>query len=178
MNKEERIQNQLWSVAVHESGHIVALLSYNIIPYHVELNSSGGCTSCHYPDNWTRDKDDFVLLAGCVAESINNGTFADIVEQVISGDIPEGSSSDFSKLQMTNTKITAETMLYIRDYLCAERWNIVMEYASELLEHGELNKKAISAIADRLLGVDKNIGRIARLMMKRAFLTFDEISCI
>jgi hypothetical protein len=53
-----------------------------------------------------------------------------------------------------------------------------MEYASELLEHGELNKKAISAIADRLLGVDKNIGRIARLMMKRAFLTFDEITCL
>ncbi len=178
MNKEERIQNQLWAVAIHESGHIVALLSYHIIPYHVELNSSGGCTSCHYPNDWSRDKDDYVLLAGCVAESINDGTFADVVEQVINGDIPKGSSSDFSKLQMTSTKLIAETMLYIRDYLCAERWSIVMEYASELLEHGELNKKAISAIADRLLGIDKNIGRIAKLMKKRTFFTYDEIRCL
>ena len=174
MKKEDTIKNKLWSVAVHESGHIVALLSFNITPYYVELNDSGGCTRCHYPANWTRDDDDYVLLAGCVAEHMSNGTFADMVEQVIAGDIPAGASSDFSKLKMTDTQLIADTMLYIHDYFCNERWMIVLEIASELLEYGALNELAISAIANRLCGINRNIGRIARLMQKRKFLTHYE----
>jgi len=68
--------------------------------------------------------------------------------------------------------------LYIHDYFCNERWEIVLDFASELLENGALDKKAISEIADRLCGVDREIGRIARLMKKRTFLTYDEIYCI
>ncbi|MBP5673266.1 MAG: hypothetical protein J6X49_12825 [Victivallales bacterium] len=175
MNKKDTIENRLWSVAVHESGHIVALLSYHITPYYVEINDSGGCTKCDYPNDWTMDKDDYVLLSGCVAESMSNGTFADVVEQVIAGEIPQGASSDFSKLKMTDTQLIADTMLYIRDYFCNERWSIVMEFATELLLHGELNKKAISAIADRLCGIEHDIGRIARLMQRRKFFTYDEL---
>ena len=175
MTKEEGIKNKIWSVAVHESGHIVALLSFNITPYYVELNDTGGHTECHYPANWTRDDDDYVLLAGCVAEHMSDGTFVDMVEQVIAGDIPQGASSDFSKLKLTDTQIIADTMLLIHDYFCNERWSIVMEFASELLEFGALNELAISAIADRLCGIEHDIGRIARLMQKRKVLTYDEL---
>lgn len=72
MTKEERIQERLFNVAIHESGHILALLSFNITPYYVELNELGGETKCTYPNDWTKDKDDYVLLSGCVAESISN----------------------------------------------------------------------------------------------------------
>lgn len=162
MNKEDIIRNILWSIAIHESGHIVALLSYHIKPYYVELNESGGCTHCHYPEDWTKEDDDYVLLAGTVAEHMGKGMFDDLVRQVVSGDVPEGASSDFSKLQMTDAKEIADAMLRIHDYFCNRRWSFVLEFASELLKHGTLVEKDIAAIADRLCGIDGAIGRIAR----------------
>ena len=173
MTKEERIQERLFNVAIHESGHILALLSFHITPYYVELNELGGETKCTYPNDWTKDKDDYVLLSGCVAESISNNTFADLIEQVLAGNIPKGSSSDFSKLTLSDTKLIADMMLHIRDYILNERWFIVLEFASELLEHGKLNRKDISKIADRLCGIDRNIGHIAHFMENRTSLTLD-----
>ena len=174
--KENRIARKLFGVAVHEAGHIVALLSYHITPYRAVLESENrGRTYFHNPAWWTQDDADHIALAGTVAEHMANGTFAGTLEVVKIGLTPRGASSDFNKLSMTDTDLIADTMLYIHDYFSNERWGIVLEYASELLEKRILHKKDIERIADKLCGVERDIGRIARTRRQRYYWTEEEL---
>ena len=97
------------------------------------------------------------------------------MEVVKIGLTPRGASSDFDKLSMADTDLIADTMVFIHDYFCNERWGIVLEYASELLEKRILYKKDIERIADKLCGVERDIGRIARIRQQRHYLTAEEL---
>ena len=174
--KEDRIARKRYGVAVHEAGHIVALLSFHVMPYRVVLESENrGRTYYNRRPSWTQDNEDYVALAGTVAEHMANGTLAGTLEVVKIGLTPRGASSDFDKLSMTDTDLIADTMVFIHDYFCNERWGIVLEYASELLDKRILHKKDIERIADKLCGVERDIGRIARIKNQRHYLTAEEV---
>jgi hypothetical protein len=174
--KEDRIARKLYGVAVHEAGHIVALLSFHVMPYRVVLESENrGRTYYNRRPSWTQDDEDYVSLAGTVAEHMANGTFAGTLEVVKMGLTPRGASSDFDKLSMTDNDLIADTMLYIHDFFCNERWGIVLEYASELLEKRILLQSDIERIADKLCGGERDIGRIARIRQRRHYLTAEEL---
>ena len=51
----------------------------------------------------------------------------------------------------------------------------MLEYASELLDKRILHKKDIERIADKLCGVERDIGRIARIKNQRHYLTAEEV---
>lgn len=88
---------------------------------------------------------------------------------------PRGASSDFDKLSMTDNDLIADTMLYIHDYFCNERWRGVLEYASELLEKRILPQSDIERIADKLCSVEHDIGRIARIRNQRHYFMEEEL---
>lgn len=158
-------------VAYHEAGHTLYYLLRGITPDRVEVIGAGyGMTVAEDPlFPYSHLTQDFILLAGTVAEHIYAGDFADVLQLVHSGGIPEGADSDFSNLYEIDFEIIAEMMMYLYDLFATERWLLLSAIAEELIEKRVLEKNEISRIVVRLARINQNMERIGNLRKKRIY---------
>ena len=158
-------------VAYHQSGHTLYYILRGIIPERVEIISAGsGMTMAEAPlfpySNLTQD---FISLAGTVAEHIYAGDFADVLELVHSGGIPAGADFDFYDLYETDCEVIAEMMMFLYDLFATERWLLLSAIAEELIEKRVLEKNEICRIVARLARINQNMERIGKLRKKRIY---------
>lgn len=158
-------------VAYHQAGHTIYYILRGIIPCRVEVvNEDEGYTSADDSlEPWSALTQDFVLLAGTVAQHIYAGDFAEILEMVQTGGIPEGALSDFFKLSEQDPGIIAQMMLYLYDLFVTERWLLLSTIAEQLIQKRVLQKDDIAKIVVRLNKINQNLDRIAKIRQKRIY---------
>ena len=93
-------------VAYHEAGHTLYYMMRGVVPDSIEVVDAGQGMTITEPaidSGWSSLTQDFILLAGTVAEHMYAGDFADTLSLVADGDIPSGAWSDFGKLTETDS---------------------------------------------------------------------------
>ena len=163
-------------VAYHEAGHVMYYLLRGIVPECVEVVDENQGTTYVDSEEETLSAltQDFSLLAGTVAQHIYAGDFSSTLQQVQAGGVPDGASSDFSKLTESDAGVIAEMMLHLYDLFCCERWLILSTIAEELILKRALSKKQIAEIVVRLARINKNMKRIAKFRRNSMVLSTDE----
>ena len=159
-------EEKWWRAAHHEGGHVVALVSYGIIPTHVDVSIKGGGFTAvgSLPDDWTNEQDDAVTLAGIVAEHIYRDDFDDTLS-AIRYNLNAPSSDDWKRLHEQDSCEIAKRMEYLKDYFQNGRWELVQEIAGALMEHGAIDNIDVETIYQDVIGGDE-IGRIASRAMR------------
>ena len=124
-------------VAYHEAGHALYYMMRGVVPDSIEVVDAGQGMTITEPAidfGWSSLTQDFILLAGTVAEHMYTGDLANTLSLVADGDIPSGAWSDFSKLSETDPEVIVEMMLYLYDLFSTERWLVLSTVAEHLIQ--------------------------------------------
>ena len=155
------LEEKWWRAAYHEAGHIVALVSYGIIPTHVDVSIRGnGYTAVEYlPEHWTAEQDDIVTLSGIVAEHIYRNDIDDFIRAVRHG-ISMLAGEDGRRVHEQDARAIASRMEELKDFFLNRRWTLVQEFAEALMALGAIDDEDIEGIYLDVIGTEE-IGRIA-----------------
>ncbi len=158
---DDNIVEKWWRAAYHEAGHVVALVSYEIIPTHVDVSiRGGGYTAVEYlPEDWTAEQDDAVTLSGIVAEHIYRNDIEDFIHAIRSG-ISMLAGEDGRRVNEQDARAIARRMERLKEYFLNRRWTLVEEIAEALMACGAIDDEDIEAIFCAVIGT-KDIGLIA-----------------
>ena len=158
-------------VAYHEAGHAMYYMLRGVIPNQIYvIDKNQGATVVECPDGeWSHITQDFILLSGTVAQHIYAGDFAEMLQAVANGEIPEGAGSDFSKLSENDPEVIAEMMMHLYDLFCTERWILLAAIAQQLIQQKVLDQREIARIVLKLSDIHQSMQRIAKIRKKRIF---------